>query len=216
MRNKETKLLTLPEYGRNVQNMVDYCLTLNDKSVRQNCAEAIIQTMHSFSKTEKEREDYWQILWDHLYIMSDFQLDVDFPYEVTSKEEYESKLKPQLDHDHQYKPMYRHYGRNIERMINIVVNLPEGDERTELEKQTALQMKRHYISWNKESVSNSRIFSDLYELSKGEIYLDEHSCQLPEANELLGYTQPTQKKLETPSRKGKKLSVSRKNRQRRR
>ena len=93
--------------------MVDYCLTLKDEAERQRCAESIIATMDMVSTRDKEREDHMQVLWDHLYIMSDFKLDIDFPYQVTSKEEYHSQIKCALDNDHQQKPLYRHYGRII-------------------------------------------------------------------------------------------------------
>lgn len=189
-KDTEKKPLILPEYGRNVQNMVDYCTQIEDRAERQRCAESIIQTMHSFSIKNKEKEDYWQVLWDHLYIMSDFQLDVDFPYPVTTREEYTSKIDRNLSNDHQKHPKYRQYGRNIERMIAITISKPEGEERLELAKLTALQMKRDYISWNKDTVKNARIFADLYEMSEGQIYLDEMTCALPEASELTNQGTP--------------------------
>ncbi|MDO5017463.1 MAG: DUF4290 domain-containing protein [Porphyromonas sp.] len=182
--NTGSKPLILPEYGRHVQNMVNYCLTIEDRAERQHCAESIIETMKMVSPRDKDREDHLQVLWDHLYIMSDFALDVDFPFEVTPREAYESPIKCALDNDHQHKPAYRHYGRIIERMIAAVKALPEGEERDALARETALQMKRSYVLWNKETVANTKIFADLYELSEGQIYLDEMSCQLRDAKEL--------------------------------
>lgn len=204
MRNREQQPLLLPEYGRNVQNMVAHCKTIEDKSKRQECAEAIIQTMSAFSKTEQEREDYWQILWDHLYIMSGFELEVDFPYEVTTKEEFTAPHPRVLNNNHQHKPFYRHYGRNVERMIEIVRAMPKGQERSELEKLVALQMKRHYVVWNKDSVANAKIFADLYELSHGEIYLDEGNCALPEAHQLMTTDKIVTAKKNGGKKKGKK------------
>ena len=184
---EKKKPLALHEYGRNVQHMVDYCITIEDRAERQRCAETIIQTMNSFSLKSREREDYWPVLWDHLYIMSDFQLDVDFPYPVTSKEEfYNQKIETTLKADHQKQPKYKQYGRNVERMIAITLTKPEGEERFELAKLTAQQMKRDYLAWNKDNVENSRIFQDLYEMSEGQIYLDEMTCQLPDASDLTG------------------------------
>lgn len=181
----ESEALILPEYGRNIQNMVEYCLTLKDKNQRQACAQSIIETMNMVSGRDREREDYWQVLWDHLYIMSGFKLDIDFPYEVTTKEEYETKLKGEMHNQRSQKPTYRHYGKIVERMIELTLQLPEGDERDTWARNTALQMKRNYVQWNKESVNNAKIFADLFELSKGQIYLDELICQLPEARELV-------------------------------
>lgn len=187
-KENDAKPLILPQYGRNVQNMVDRCVEIEDPATRQQCAETIIDTMRSFATTDKGREDFEQILWDHLYIMSRFRLEVDFPYPVTSREEYEEPVVPRLDDCTQEPPKYRHYGHTIERMVEIVKGLPEGEERDELARITAVEMKRQYCSWNKSSVADSKIFADLYELSKGEVYLDEHICTLPEAGAL---TAPT-------------------------
>ena len=183
-KENDAKPLILPQYGRNVQNMVDRCVEIEDPATRQQCAETIIDTMRSFATTDKDREDFEQILWDHLYIMSRFRLEVDFPYPVTSREEYEEPVVPRLDDCTQEPPKYRHYGHTIERMVEIVKVLPEGEERDELARITAVEMKRQYCSWNKSSVADSKIFADLYELSKGEVYLDEHICTLPEAGAL--------------------------------
>lgn len=183
-KENDAKPLILPQYGRNVQNMVDRCVEIEDPATRQQCAETIIDTMRSFATTDKDREDFEQILWDHLYIMSRFLLEVDFPYPVTSREEYEEPVVPRLDDCTQEPPKYRHYGHTIERMVEIVKGLPEGEERDELARITAVEMKRQYCSWNKSSVADSKIFADLYELSKGEVYLDEHICTLPEAGVL--------------------------------
>lgn len=183
-KENDAKPLILPQYGRNVQNMVDRCVEIEDPTTRQQCAETIIDTMRSFATTDKDREDFEQILWDHLYIMSRFRLEVDFPYPVTSREEYEEPVVPRLDDCTQEPPKYRHYGHTIERMVEIVKGLPEGEERDELARITAVEMKRQYCSWNKSSVADSKIFADLYELSKGEVYLDEHMCTLPEAGVL--------------------------------
>lgn len=187
-KENDAKPLILPQYGRNVQNMVDRCVEIEDPATRQQCAETIIDTMRSFATTDKDREDFEQILWDHLYIMSRFRLDVDFPYPITSREEYEEPVVPRLDDCTQEPPKYRHYGHTIERMVEIVKGLPEGEERDELARITAVEMKRQYCSWNKSSVADTKIFADLYELSKGEVYLDEHICTLPEAGAL---TAPT-------------------------
>lgn len=183
-KENDAKPLILPQYGRNVQNMVDRCVEIEDPATRQQCAETIIDTMRSFATTDKDREDFEQILWDHLYIMSRFRLEVDFPYPVTSREEYEEPVVPRLDDCTQEPPKYRHYGHTIERMVEIVKGLPEGEDRDELARITAVEMKRQYCSWNKSSVADSKIFADLYELSKGEVYLDEHICTLPEAGVL--------------------------------
>lgn len=179
-----TEDLVLPEYGRNVQNMVEHCLAIKDREERQQCAETIIKIMSSITIADRAREDFEQVLWDHLYIMSGFELDVDFPCEVTTKEEYTADIERKLDNDHQRRPKYRQYGRNIERMIAIAVQEADEEKRQESAKEIAVQMKRDYINWNKDTVANAKIFADLYELSEGQLYLDEMIVQLPEANDL--------------------------------
>lgn len=206
--NTKTKKLQFPEYGRHIQNMVDYCVNLENRDERKRCAEMIVQTMSAFFAHQKERADYQQILWDHLYIMSGFKLDIDFPYEVSSAEEYQSRPPHPLPSHRNRPPKYRHYGHSIDKMINLVIQMPKGAEREEYEKLIALQMKRDYIVWNKNNVANTRIFTDLYEMSKGEIYLDEFTCTLPEAKELLNTNMPAAngqyKKKNNNSKKKKK------------
>lgn len=208
--NTEVKPLILPEYGRNIQNMVDHCLTITDREERQKCAETIIQAMSFFSNKQKEREDYWQVLWDHLYIMSDFKLDINFPVQVTTKKEYEEKLDRKLNNDHQHKPTYRHYGRTIERMITAVIAEPDAEKRERMAKLTALQMKRNYVMWNKDTVANSKIFADLFELSKEAIYLDEITCQLPDVKDLFASSNNTQSNNHNNSNnKARKINIRR-------
>lgn len=160
-------------------------MTLDDKHERQVCAESVIETMNMVSGRDKEREDYWQVLWDHLYIMSDFSLDVDFPFEVTSRSQYESKVRCSFRNEITPRPIYRHYGKIIEAMIEELVKMPEGEERDALAYETAIQMKRSFLLWNKDTVADAKIFTDLFELSEGKIYLDEQICTLPDTKELL-------------------------------
>lgn len=182
--NTTAKKLIFPIYGRSIQDMVEYCVTLEDRAERQRCAETIVRKMENFSPMNKDREDYRQVLWDHLMIMSGFKLEVDFPYAVISAEEYAQKATGHLDNDHQYRPRFRHYGRVVERMISIACENPDGEERLELSKKIAIQMKKDYLNWNSRGVSDSKIFTELYELSKGQLYLDELMFQLPEASVL--------------------------------
>lgn len=182
-------------------------MTLEDRTERQRCAETIIETMSFVSTKNKERDDYKQVLWDHLYIMSGFKLDIDFPYEVTTEEEYTNHQICGLDNDHQQRPAYRHYGRIVERMIQATLAEPEGEKRDALAYETALQMKRSYVLWNKDSVANAKIFADLYELSKGMIYLDEVTCQLPEAKDII-QSAPQQNN----NQRNKRINISRRRR----
>lgn len=208
--NTEAKPLILPEYGRNVQNMVDYCMSIEDRAERQRCAETIVCTMSFFSDKQKEREDYKQVLWDHLYIMSDFKLDIDFPIEVTTREEYQERWNGRLEYDPRQKPIYRHYGKTIEKMIAAALSEENETKRIEMAKQTALQMKRSYVQWNKETVANAKIFADLFELSKGALYLDEMTCVLPDVKDLFGVAQGQNN--HPNNNRSRKINIRRRNR----
>ena len=182
--NTTSKKLIFPIYGRSIQNMVDHCVTIEDREERLRCAETIVRKMENFSPMNKDREDFYRVLWDHLFIMSGFALDVDFPYPIITKEEYEKKEEGHLEEPGSHTPKYRHYGRLVEEMIAFVRTLPEGEKRLELSKKIAVQMKKDYLNWNSKGVTNAKIFTELYELSGGEIYLDDHMFALPEASEL--------------------------------
>lgn len=189
--------IKLSSYGRNIQKMVDHCIQIEDRTERQRCAQSIIATMSHLYGMNKERSDYWQVLWDHLFIMSDFKLDIDYPYEVISREEYYSSLAPQLDNEYQKKPKFGHYGRNIERMIDRAIEQTDPTNKLEMTKSIAVQMKKSYLAWNRDNVSNAKIYTDLYELSKGQLYLDETLFLLPD----LSSSDPTLPSSPAPSKK---------------
>jgi hypothetical protein len=207
MMNYNTKLkrLILPEYGRNIQNMVDYCVLMTDKEERQRCANAIIGTMGNLFPYLRDINDFKHILWDHLAIMSDFKLDIDYPYEVIKKEDLYSR-PPRIPYGNS-RFHYRHYGRIIEQMIHEANRLEQGEERDCLVSLLANQMKKSYLVWNKESVEDSKIFLDLNELSGGKIKLDESTLKLTESREILARNN-TNTSANTSNKKGH----SRKNR----
>ncbi|MDR2499026.1 MAG: DUF4290 domain-containing protein [Tannerellaceae bacterium] len=182
--NTEQKRLILPEYGRIIQNMVDHCVSLPDRNERQNSALAIIGTMGNLFPHLRDISDFKHILWDHLAIMADFKLDIDFPYEVIRKEDLYRKPYRLPYNNSRFR--YRHYGIIIERMIAEAINMEDGADKQKLIFYIAMQMKRSYIVWNKDTVDNGRIFADLYELSKGRIKIGEGEMKLPEAQELVG------------------------------
>ncbi|MDR2117988.1 MAG: DUF4290 domain-containing protein [Tannerellaceae bacterium] len=181
--NTELKRLVLPEYGRNIQNMVDHCVAISDRSERQRCANSIISTMGNLFPHLRDISDFKHILWDHLAIMADFNLDIDYPYEVIKKENLHSK--PPRIHYSNSRFFYRHYGKIIEQMIHKANGLENGEEKNYLISLLANQMKKSYLVWNKESVEDSKIFLDLEELSEGLIKLDEGTLKLTESREIL-------------------------------
>lgn len=181
--NTELKKLALPEYGRNIQNMVDYCITITDKEERQRCANTIINIMGNMFPHLRDVNDFKHILWDHLAIMADFKLDIDYPYEIIKKENLYSK-PPRIPYNNS-RIRYRHYGKTLELMIKKANELEGGGEKDQLIKLLANQMKRAFLTWNKESVDDRKIFKDLDELSQGKIILNEEEYKLTESREIL-------------------------------
>ena len=149
----------MPEYGRNIQNMVNHCLTLEDRAERQWCAESIIRIMAKLAPDHRLAQDGEKALWDHLAIMSGFQLDIDYPYEVVTPTSLYSKPEtiPYPDND----IIYRHYGHIIQGLIQKAIELPLGEERDALAISIAKQMKTNYLEWNKNTVDDYQIFKDL-------------------------------------------------------
>ncbi len=162
------KKLVLPEYGRNIQNMVDHCLTIEDRDERTACANSIVRSMMAlFPNNTSDREEYRRKLWDQLFIMSDFRLDVDLPFEPVRPETFSGKPEPLPLPGHP-KMAFRHYGSIIEDLIAKAVEMPEGPERTELVFLIASQMKKARCVIDRET-DDERIFNDLHYLSKGAI-----------------------------------------------
>ena len=179
--NTQLKKLALPEYGRNIQNMVDYCLTISDRDERKRCANTIITIMGNMFPHLRDVNDFKHILWDHLAIMSDFQLDIDYPYEVIKKEDL--YLKPQKIDYSRPDMEYRHYGKTLEKMVQLATTVEDPKEKEQFILLVATHMKKSYIQWNKE-VDDLKIFIDMYELSKGKIDIRGSEIKLPEMKDL--------------------------------
>lgn len=175
--NTQLKKLALPEYGRNIQNMVDHCVAIKDPEERKKCAYTVIDIMGSLFPHLRDVNDFKHILWDHLAIMSDFKLDIEYPYEVISREDLNT---PPGHLDYSRPTMqYRHYGKIMERMIKIASNMEDGEKKDYLVKLLLSQMKRSYTQWNKEA-DDQKIFHDLYLLSEGKIKINPDEYVIPE------------------------------------
>lgn len=168
--------MALPEYGRSVQNMVDHALTIEDRAERQRCANTIVNIMGGMFPHLREVPDFKHKLWDHLAIMSDFKLDIDYPYEIVRPDYL--NVKPDRIPYSSGKIRYRHYGRAIEQLIQKAVEMPEGEERDQLIALTASHMKKDYITWNKDTVEDQKIYDDIYEMSEGAIRLSDENFHL--------------------------------------
>jgi hypothetical protein len=181
--NTTQKKLILPEYGRNIQNMVDYCCSIPDRVERNVCANSIICAMANLFPQLMEVNDYLHILWDHLAIMSDYKLDVDYPFEITPRE-LSRQRPPKLPYNNNHM-RFRHYGRLLENLIDEVSKMEDGEAKETLVGITANHMKREYLNWNKDAVDNSKILYDLAELSEGKIVRYEGEVRLADASLLI-------------------------------
>ena len=173
--NTQKKKLVLPEYGRNIQNMVDHCVMLEDKEERKKCAYAVVDIMGNMFPHLRDVNDFKHILWDHLAIMSDFKLDIDYPYEVVTKEELNTS--PGKLNYSRPTMKYRHYGKLLEKMIVIAADMEDGEKKDFLIAQLTAQMKKSYMQWNKD-VNDEKIIADLYELSARKIQLDNENYSI--------------------------------------
>ena len=181
--NTQEKRLVLPEYGRNIQNMVDYCVSIPDREERTHCANTIINIMGNMFPHLRDVNDFKHILWDHLAIMSDFALDIDYPYEVIKRENV--YFKPRKIPYPQGPITYKHYGKNLENMIQQTTEFEDSEQRDYLISLLANHMKKSFLTWNKEVVDDRKIFDDLEVLSKGVIVLDEDNHKLTESKDIL-------------------------------
>ncbi len=169
--NTERPKMIIPEYGRNVQGMIGYCITLKDKEERNLCAKAIIQVMGQLNPHLRDVADFTHKLWDHLFIISDFKLDVDSPYPKPTPETF--KEKPSRLTYPSGKIKFKHYGKTIEAIIKKAKVLKDGPEKDELTRLIANHLKKSYINWNKDFITDDVIFKNLTDLSDGELKIDE-------------------------------------------
>lgn len=160
--NTKRKKLPMPEYGRNIQNMVDHLFTIEDREKRNHSAQAVIDVMGNLYTYLRDVAEYKHKLWDHLAIMSDFKLDIDYPYEPPSPDILTEK--PHRVPYNQTDIKLKHYGLITQKLINAAIDM-EGEEQRILIEQIANQMKKLYQAWNKDSVEDEKIFIDLEELS---------------------------------------------------
>lgn len=179
--NTQLPHLEIPEYGRNIQVMIDHCITIEDRDERNKCARAIIQIMGQLNPHLRDIADFTHKLWDHLFLISKFKLDVDSPYPRPSAETFTTK--PLIVPYPASKIRYKHYGKTIERIIDVAKTYDEGAEKKELTRLIANHLKKSYVNWNKDSVTDDVIFKQFKEMTNNELVIDE-GVVLTHANEL--------------------------------
>lgn len=177
----EKSKLILTEYGRNIQQMVEYAVTIEDRAERQRCVNTIINVMGNLFPHLRDVNDFKHKLWDHLAMMSNYQLDIDYPYDVPKAREHTVPDKlpypsPTLRN--------RHYGRFLQQFINVA-SAYDGPDKIRFITIIANQAKKSYLLWNGESVSDKKILDDLRELSGGKLQFSDDEIKLRDSRELL-------------------------------
>lgn len=174
--------IIVPEYGRNIQRMIEFACTVGDKEERNLIARSIVKVMGQVNVQYKDSEDFLQKQWDHLFIISDFKLDVDSPYPIPEKELLQKKPKKIAYPDQKIK--YRHYGHAIQQFIKKAADMEDGEEKDSFTYYIANMMKKNYLMYNRETVGDELIMKQLHELSGGKLNLKD-SFKLRSSNELV-------------------------------
>jgi len=185
--NTQREKLIMPEYGRHVQKMIEYVKKIKDKDKRNEQIKAVVNVMATLNPQLKDMNDYQRKLWGHVEVISDFDLDIDSPYPLLTKEEFIAHPEPL---EHSQKPIKaRHYGRNIENMIEVIQNKEEGEVKDEMIKALATYMRQQYLIWNKDSVSEETIFNDIRKLSNDKLIVPDY-IHLKAISEKAVFTRP--------------------------
>ena len=179
---KRTQLI-IPEYGRHVQLMINQILETQDREERNKISKAVIGIMGNMNPHLRDVPDFHHKLWDQLFIMSNFKLDVDSPFEKPQQEVLEQK--PDRLPYPQRNPKYRFYGNNIKTMINVAMNWEDGDLKNALVYNIANHMKKCFLNWNKDTVQDEVIFNHLLELSDNKLKVKDEDLPLTDASEFL-------------------------------
>lgn len=181
--NTERKQLIIPEYGRHIQKMINQAIATEDEVERNKIAKSIIGVMGNLQPHLRDVPDFQHKLWDQLFIMAEFALDVDSPYPKPLPEVFEERPNP-LGYPQNF-PKYRFYGNNIKRMIDVAISWDESEKKVALEYAIANHMKKCFLNWNKDTVDDYVIFRHLLELSDGQIDLAAKNEDLSDASNLL-------------------------------
>jgi len=180
--NAEREKLIIPEYGRHIQKLVNHCIALEDREERNKMAEAIVHVMGNMQPHLRDVPDFQHKLWDQIFIMSDYRLDVDTPYPKPEREVLQAKPEPLAYPRSASK--YRFYGNNIQIMIDTALTWEDGEMKDALVYAIANHMKKCYLNWNKDTVDDDVILSHLKELSGGKLELQDKDI-LSESKDLL-------------------------------
>ncbi|HIZ85911.1 MAG TPA: DUF4290 domain-containing protein [Candidatus Coprenecus stercoravium] len=170
--NTNREKLILPEYGRHVQKMIEQVKQIPDREKRNEQIKAVVSVMAILNPQVMEQPDYMHKLWDHVQIIAGFDLDVDSPYPVPTKEEFTAP--PEIVPLSKEPLAAAHYGRNIQNMVKVIAAMPEDETRDKMIKSMAVYMRQQYLIWNKDNVSDETIFKDIEKLSDGKLVVPSH------------------------------------------
>ena len=198
--NSQREKLTIPEYGRHIQKMVQTVLAEKDKEARNKQAKAIIDVMGQLNPHLRDVADFKHKLWDHLCVISDFKLDVDSPFPNPTKESL--AVKPEKLAYPAKNIKYRHYGRTNQIMIEKAIEFPEGPEKEALIMTIANHLKKSYVTWNKDTVDDDTIIEDLLKLSDGKLKLDPKTV-LTDTTEILAANKRKKRTTRTNTNKSR-------------
>jgi len=165
--NTARETLAMPEFGRNVLKMVEHLKEITDKDKRTEQAKAVVKVMEILNPQVHQQENFDHKLWDQLYIMAGYDIDIDAPYPAPQKEDFEKK--PVAIPMKGSKIKATHYGRNIEKIIELLIGEPDGEAKTEMIRCLAIYMRQQYLIWNKDSVADETIFNDIEKLADGKL-----------------------------------------------
>ena len=201
--NTKRKQLIIPEYGRHIHLMIEQAMAETNSEERDKKAKAIIGVMGNLNPHLRDVPDFQHKLWAQLFIMSNFELDVDSPFEKPSKELYVNSKPNKLEYPQSY-PKYRFYGNNIKKMIDIALEWEEGELKDKLIANIANHMKKCFLNWNKDSVDDKVIFDHLADLSNGALKVPESKLPLTDSSEFLKNKVKTNNNYKTNNKNRKK------------
>ena len=197
--NTDREALVLPEYGRSVQNMVEYCVGIADRAERQRCANTIIQVMSTMKVHNNDETEFKKKLWNHLAAMSDYKLDIDYPYEI---ERMSDRSAERETIEYPQKPIAkRHYGSLLESLTKKIGEIEDKEERDALIRQVANHMKRSLGRWNKDAMTEDKVLDDLRRMTDGAVSLKPGDVRLISDNEILNEVQQSGKQSKKKKKK---------------
>jgi hypothetical protein len=168
--NTQRRNLVLPEYGRHIQKMIQYVKSVENREKRNEQVRAVVAVMGNLNPHLRDIVDFRHKLWDHVYLIADFDIDIDSPYPVPAPATFKEK-PASIPYPHSPVSIM-HYGRNIENMLQAITDCAESPTKEAMIAAMALYMKKQYLTWNKDTVSDDIIFKDIALLSKGRIHVN--------------------------------------------